>query len=157
MASILGLAASLDWKAASNLNPFEKCMEDPDYEQLLKVVTLGLNRTLQPQKVIIVGAGIAGLTAAKVLSDAGHKVRGAAAVCLEPFLLQAGGPWEWGVEKQQLFPRAPIPLTHPGGKAYFLCVTVRVKMGICAVGSTEKFPRGSVPFTKTQEMSPLVP
>ncbi|ERE70138.1 L-amino-acid oxidase isoform X3 [Cricetulus griseus] len=74
VAALLGLVASLDWRMASSLNPFEKCMEDPDYEQLLKVVTLGLNRTLKPQKVVIVGAGVAGLTAAKVLSDAGHKV-----------------------------------------------------------------------------------
>ncbi|KAL1768976.1 L-amino-acid oxidase isoform X2 [Sigmodon hispidus] len=74
VAILLGLAASLDWKTASGLNPFEKCMEDPDYDQLLKVVTLGLNRTLKPQKVVVIGAGVAGLTAAKVLSDAGHKV-----------------------------------------------------------------------------------
>ncbi|CAH7455704.1 Il4i1 [Phodopus roborovskii] len=74
VAVLLGLASSLDWKTASSLNPFEKCMEDPDYEQLLNVVTLGLNRTLRPQKVVVVGAGVAGLTAAKVLGDAGHKV-----------------------------------------------------------------------------------
>ncbi|XP_075809335.1 L-amino-acid oxidase isoform X2 [Microtus pennsylvanicus] len=74
VAVLLGLAASLNWKAASSLSPFDKCMEDPDYEQLLKVVTWGLNRTLRPQRVAVVGAGIAGLTAAKVLSDAGHKV-----------------------------------------------------------------------------------
>ncbi|XP_040490266.1 L-amino-acid oxidase isoform X3 [Ursus maritimus] len=49
-------------------------MHDPDYEVLLKVVTLGLNRTSKPQRVIVVGAGAAGLVAAKVLSDAGHKV-----------------------------------------------------------------------------------
>ncbi|XP_052019901.1 L-amino-acid oxidase [Apodemus sylvaticus] len=74
VATLLALAVSLDWKAASSLTPIEKCMEDHDYERLLKVVTLGLNRTSKPQKVVVVGAGVAGLVAAKVLSDAGHKV-----------------------------------------------------------------------------------
>nr|XP_023399823.1 LOW QUALITY PROTEIN: L-amino-acid oxidase [Loxodonta africana] len=71
---LLSLAASLDGKATHSQDPFEKCLEDPDYEQLLKVVTLGLNRTSKPQRVIVVGAGVAGLVATKVLSDAGHKV-----------------------------------------------------------------------------------
>ncbi|XP_027474428.1 L-amino-acid oxidase isoform X1 [Zalophus californianus] len=70
----LSLVASLDWKTSHSQDPFEKCMHDPDYEVLLKVVTLGLNRTSKPQRVIVVGAGAAGLVAAKVLSEAGHKV-----------------------------------------------------------------------------------
>lgn len=74
--------ASLDWKTSHSQDPFEKCMHDPDYEVLLKVVTLGLNRTSKPQRVIVVGAGAAGLVAAKVLSDAGHKVR--SSVCSLP-------------------------------------------------------------------------
>ncbi|XP_076789568.1 L-amino-acid oxidase isoform X2 [Arvicanthis niloticus] len=73
-ATLLGLAVSLDWKAASSLDPMEKCMEDHDYEQLLQVVTLGLERSSKPLKVIVVGAGVAGLVAAKVLGEAGHKV-----------------------------------------------------------------------------------
>ncbi|KAI2592435.1 interleukin 4 induced 1, partial [Homo sapiens] len=57
---LLSLVASQDWKAERSQDPFEKCMQDPDYEQLLKVVTWGLNRTLKPQRVIVVGAGVAG-------------------------------------------------------------------------------------------------
>jgi len=50
------------------------CLHDPDYSELLGIIQTGLKPTQNPQHVAVVGAGVAGLTAAKLLEDAGHKV-----------------------------------------------------------------------------------
>lgn len=56
-------------------DPLYDCLQDSDYSELLDIVNKGLAATKTPRHVAIIGGGIAGLTTAKLLEDAGHKVR----------------------------------------------------------------------------------
>lgn len=56
-------------------DPLSDCLQDSDYSELLNIVNKGLPSAKTPRRVAIVGGGIAGLTAAKFLEDAGHQVK----------------------------------------------------------------------------------
>ncbi|XP_026869470.2 L-amino-acid oxidase [Electrophorus electricus] len=56
------------------VDPLLQCLNDDDYDELEKIIDQGLPPTRTPLSVAIIGGGIAGLTAAKLLEDAGHKV-----------------------------------------------------------------------------------
>lgn len=51
-----------------------KCFEDPQYEELVQLAQDGLGKTAERKQIVVIGAGMAGLTAAKTLQDAGHQV-----------------------------------------------------------------------------------
>ncbi|KAG8127840.1 putative Amine oxidase protein [Naja naja] len=70
--SLLFLAA-LESCADDRRSPLEKCFQEADYEEFLEIARNGLKKTSNPKHVVVVGAGMAGLSAAYVLAQAGHK------------------------------------------------------------------------------------
>ncbi|KAL6104981.1 uncharacterized protein ACO6RY_06603 [Pungitius sinensis] len=55
-------------------DPLNECLQDADYGELLDLVVKGLPVSKTPSHIAVIGGGVAGLTAAKLLEDAGHTV-----------------------------------------------------------------------------------
>ena len=79
-AVVVVLLACVSWPlgATEDLRSFKDqlkdCLVDKDFQEILHISETGLPPTQTPRHVVIVGAGMAGLTAAQLLQGAGHQV-----------------------------------------------------------------------------------
>uniref|UniRef100_A0A8C8A1Y1 Amine oxidase n=1 Tax=Oryzias sinensis TaxID=183150 RepID=A0A8C8A1Y1_9TELE len=73
--AVISVLLLLHYSSAFNMrDALSECLKDEDYNELLNIVKNGLPQTKHHHHVVIVGAGMAGMTAAKLLEDAGHQV-----------------------------------------------------------------------------------